>query len=97
LLGFYCAEKKDTAAGCLTAKKNSYHADLETEQPVRYGQLGLTVKGRTYHRDLETEQPVRYGQLGLTVKGRTAELRNPKPELNPRKSKLVVVVARPLA
>jgi hypothetical protein len=33
----------------------------------------------------------------LTVKGRTAELRNPKPELNPRKSKLVVVVARPLA
>jgi hypothetical protein len=73
LLGFYCAEKKVTPAGCLTAKKNSYHADLETEQPVRYGQLGLTVKGRT------------------------AELRNPKPELNPRKSKLVVVVARPLA
>jgi hypothetical protein len=36
------------------------------------------------------------GQLGLTVKRRTAELRNPKPELNPRESKLVAV-ARPLA
>jgi hypothetical protein len=32
----------------------------------------------------------------LTVKRSTAELRNPKPELNPRESKLVAV-ARPLA
>jgi hypothetical protein len=52
LLGFYCMGKKVIASG-LTVKKNSYHAELETEQAGEIRATKIAREARRKTRDLD--------------------------------------------